>query len=100
MNRCSVIVDEKGASFLKKGQLWMYRNNLVSIEGVAEDGGIADIYDESGTYIATGFLSTVSHIVVRILSTDKSVEIDRSFFERRGIIQKRKVFERDSFMER
>ena len=61
----------------------MYRNNLVSIEGVAEDGGIADIYDESGTYIATGFLSTVSHIVVRILSTDKSVEIDRAFFERR-----------------
>ena len=76
----------------------MYRNNLVSIEGVAEDGGIADIYDESGTYIATGFLSTVSHIVVRILSTDKSVEIDRAFFERRirEAWSYRKVVEREN----
>ena len=98
MNRCKVIVDEKGASFLEKGQLWMYRNNLVSLAGEAEDGGIADIYREDGTYIATGFLSTVSHIVVRILSTDKSVEIDRAFFERRirEAWSYRKVVEREN----
>lgn len=61
----------------------MYRNNLVSVEGEAEDGGIADIYSESGKYIATGFFSVVSHIVVRILSTHQDEEIDRAFFERR-----------------
>ena len=83
MNRCTVIVDEKGLSFLEKGQLWMYRNNLVSIGKEAEDGCIADILSESGKYVATGFLSTVSHVVVRILSTHQAEEIDRSFFERR-----------------
>ncbi len=83
MNRCTVIVDEKGLSFLEKGQLWMYRNNLVSIGKEAEDGCIADILSESGKYVATGFLSTVSHVVVRILSTHQDEEIDRSFFERR-----------------
>ncbi len=83
MNRCTVIVDEKGLSFLEKGQLWMYRNNLVSIGKEAEDGCIADIMSESGKYVATGFLSTVSHVVVRILSTHQDEEIDRSFFERR-----------------
>ena len=78
MNRSKVIVDEKGLSFLEKGQLWMYRNNLVYMDEDAEDGGIADIYSESGKYVATGFLSAVSHVVVRILTTKQDEEIANS----------------------
>lgn len=83
MKKYRVVVDEKGQGFLEKGQLWMYRNNLVEMDEDAVDGGIADIISEKGTYIATGFLSTVSHVVVRILTTKQDEEIDQSFFEKR-----------------
>lgn len=93
-----VTVSSRGEQFLRKGQAWMYRSNLVSVSGDAEDGCIADIISERGEYIASGFYSPVSHIAVRILTRNKDTVIDRSFFEKRiyAAWEFRKTVEKDN----
>ena len=78
-----VRVSETGASFLRKGQLFMYRNNLLNAEEGIEDGDVVEIIEESGEYVATGFYSGVSHIAVRILSHDKNAVIDAAYLEKK-----------------
>ena len=82
-NLNQVIISEEGESWLDKGQMWMYRNNLVRIEGEPENGSVVDICTEKGRYMGTGFYSEKSHIVVRILTKNQGTVIDREFFKRR-----------------
>lgn len=78
-----VIISEEGASWLEKGQMWMYKNNVVSIDDDAENGAIVNIMTEKGNYLGTGFLSRISHITVRILSKNPDEVFDREFFKHR-----------------
>ena len=83
--RKTVTVNDKGREFLNDGQLWMYRNNLISdVEGI-ENGEIVDIIGEDEEYVATGFYSEFSHIVVRILTHVKTQVIYEDFFKNRII---------------
>ena len=77
-----VILSNKGYPFIKKGQLWMYRNNLISAEEGIEDGDIVKIVSEDGEYLATGFYSAVSHIAVRIVSREEKEEINSDYFRK------------------
>ncbi|MBR5048508.1 MAG: HAD-IIB family hydrolase [Erysipelotrichaceae bacterium] len=79
MNR-RVTVSDRGREYLEKGQLWMYRNNLVSADEEIRDGDIIDIIGEDGAFVGRGFYSAVSHIVVRILTFDQKQSIDEDFF--------------------
>ena len=81
--RNRVIITEQGENFLAKGQPWMYRSNLLCTEGEPSDGEIVDIFGERGNYLATGFYSATSHIVVRILTHKEGGKIDESFFRER-----------------
>lgn len=67
-NYAKVIISQEGEKWLDKGQMWMYRNNLIRIEGHPENGAPVDIATEGGRYLGTGFYSETSHIVVRILT--------------------------------
>ncbi len=82
MNRPIVRISDKGAEFLKKGQMWMYSNNLDSDISLLENGCVADILMRDDTYLGTGYLSKDSHITVRIFSKKKE-DIDQSFFEKK-----------------
>ena len=74
-----VIINDKGATFLEKGQMWMYANNLASDISKLENGCIVDIETQQGKYLGTGYLSKNSHITVRIFSK-KHKMIDYDFF--------------------
>ncbi len=82
MRRTAVISDQ-GLGFIRNGQMWMYRNNLVNDCSDIEDGETVDIRSEGGEYVATGFYSPYSHIAVRIISYDENQETDESFFRSR-----------------
>ena len=79
----SVVISAQGAQFLKQGQMWMYRNNLVSSDADIKDGAIVWILSEDGAFIAAGFYSAVSHIIVRILTRSDKEQIDADFFRKR-----------------
>lgn len=82
-NRPFVIITDEGAAFLKNGQNVMYRNNLISISGQPETGDIVDIKTTHHDYLGSGFYHATSHIVVRILTHDQNVLINKDFFTRR-----------------
>lgn len=81
--RPTITISDQGAQYLKQGQLWMYQNNIVALDENIENGSAIDIVMEDGTYLGSGFLSKQSHISVRILTRDRTIEFDRSFFKER-----------------
>lgn len=83
MMRQYVTISPEGEVWLKKGQMWMYRNNVVDLDDTIENGSLVDIVTTSDEYLGTGFISKESHITVRILSKNKDEVIDRSFFKER-----------------
>ena len=68
---------------MKKGQMWMYRNNAVNLDETIENGSVVDIVTTQGDYMGTGFVSMDSHITVRILSKNLNDVFDRAFFKQR-----------------
>ncbi|MBF1083534.1 MAG: class I SAM-dependent rRNA methyltransferase [Solobacterium sp.] len=82
-NYPTITISKEGETWLQKGQMWMYRNNLVQADEMIPDGGIVNIISNDGTYYGTGFYSPISHITCRILTKDESETIDQSFFEKR-----------------
>lgn len=79
----AVTISEAGEKFLKHGQMWMYRNNVVDLDETIENGAAVEILTTKGEYLGTGFLSKESHISVRILSKDREAVFDRAFFKSR-----------------
>ena len=97
-NYPKVIISKEGEQWLDKGQMWMYRNNLESMDEDIENGALVDIETRQGRYLGTGFLSKNSHITVRILSKDLNDTFDRNFFKQRiqFAYQFRKILEADN----
>lgn len=93
-----VIISEEGEKWLDKGQMWMYKNNLVNLDEKVENGAIVDIITTRGRYMGSGFLSKESHITVRILSKDENEIFDREFFKKRiqFAYEFRKTLEKDN----
>lgn len=78
-----IIISDEGASWIDKGQMWMYKNNLQYLDDNIKNGELVDIVTPHKRYLGTGFLSKESHIVVRILSKNRNDIIDRYFFKKR-----------------
>lgn len=97
-NYPKVIISKEGEQWLDKGQMWMYRNNLESMDEDIENGALVDIETRQGRYLGTGFLSKNSHITVRILSKNLNDTFDREFFKQRiqFAYQFRKTLEADN----
>ena len=68
---------------LKSGGMWVYDNEIASIEGAFENGDIGEIRDFDGYCIGCGFINTRSKITVRMLSRKKGTVIDAAFMEQR-----------------
>ena len=49
-NYPTIIISNEGETWLQKGQMWMYRNNLVQSDEKNPDGGIVNIISKNGTY--------------------------------------------------
>ena len=82
-NYPKVVISKEGEEWLKKGQMWMYRNNAVNLDETIENGSVVDIVTTQGDFMGTGFVSMNSHITVRILSKDLNDVFDRAFFKQR-----------------
>ncbi len=97
-NYPKVVISKEGEQWLDKGQMWMYRNNLESMDEDIENGALVDIETRQGRYLGTGFLSKNSHITVRILSKNLNDTFDRNFFKQRiqFAYQFRKTLEADN----
>lgn len=79
----AIIISNEGAPYLKKGQMWMYKNNIEYLDDTIENGSLVDILTTDKEYLGTGYLSKNSHIIVRILSKNLDDRFDKAFFKKR-----------------
>ena len=68
---------------LKAGGMWVYDNELASIQSSFENGDIVEVRDFDGYCMGCGFINTNSKITVRMLSRKKDTVIDEAFIRRR-----------------
>ncbi|MCR5449869.1 MAG: class I SAM-dependent rRNA methyltransferase [Solobacterium sp.] len=78
-----VVISDQGAEYQRRGQAWMYASNLVRMDEDIENGEPVEILTEAGEYLGTGLVSLNSHILVRILSRDRSLPVDETLFRKR-----------------
>lgn len=77
---------------VRRGKVWIYDNEIAWVDELCQTGGIVNVTDSRGTFLARGFFNGDSKIVVRVLTREESDTIDREFFRRR--IQKADSFRR------
>ena len=76
-------VTAKAESAILRGHPWVYGEEILDIQGSAENGGLVDVLSRKGRYLGTGFLSQQSKIRVRLLSRNANDRFDEAFWERK-----------------
>ncbi len=78
-----VRIRQGAARALKAGGMWIYDNEIQTVEGNFEDGDIVRVLDFDGYVLGSGFINTKSRLTVRMLSRKKDTVIDEAFIEMR-----------------
>lgn len=68
---------------LKSGGMWVFDNEIDTVEGSHENGDIVSVHDFDGYFMGYGFINTNSKITVRLLARKKDTIIDEAFIEQR-----------------
>ena len=80
----AIVTLKKGAGrTLKQGGPWIYDNEVESILGHFTDGDIVTVHDFDGYPLGKGFINRNSKLLVRMMTRDKSTEIDETFLRMR-----------------
>lgn len=68
---------------LKAGGMWVYDNEIASIQEGYENGQIVSVLDFDGYFMGYGFINTNSKITVRILSRSKDIPVNAALLRKR-----------------
>nr|WP_325212715.1 class I SAM-dependent rRNA methyltransferase [uncultured Oscillibacter sp.] len=79
----SVTVTPKAEAAILRGHPWVYGEEILSMDGEPENGGLTDVRGRKGAYLGTGFLSEKSKIRVRLISRNANDRFDAAFWERK-----------------
>ena len=76
-------ITPKAEAAILRGHPCVYDAEVLSIEGVPENGKLVDILSKNGRYLGTGFLSEQSKIRIRLISRNANDRFDEAFWERK-----------------
>ncbi len=65
------------------GHPWVYGTEVEDITGHFEPGDIVEVNDPKGKFLGRGYINPASQILVRILTRDRTEEINIDFFAKR-----------------
>ena len=75
-------VEKKCVNRVLQGHLWIFDNEIMSVEGSYADGDVVRVLTQQGRFIGKGYINGHSKIAVRLLSFSDE-EINRDFLYRR-----------------
>ena len=55
-NYPKVVISKEGEKWLDKGQMWLYQNNVESVDESAKNGDIVDIVTQDQRYLERVFI--------------------------------------------
>jgi 23S rRNA (cytosine1962-C5)-methyltransferase len=79
----SVILERNRKKRLEQGHPWVYSSEVASVEGNPQNGGLVDIVNHQGRFLAVGYYNPASQIRVRVVSHQPLAEMDTAFFVER-----------------
>ena len=79
---CATITP-KGEKMLVGGHVWVYADEIISLDGTPENGDLIDVRSQKGKYLGTGFYNENSKIRVRTVSKNANDKFDDAFWERK-----------------
>ncbi|AIQ76007.1 class I SAM-dependent rRNA methyltransferase [Paenibacillus odorifer] len=79
----SVILERNRKKRLEQGHPWVYAGEVASVEGNPETGGLVDVLNHQGRFLAVGYYNPASQIRVRIVSQGPLAIMDTAFFAER-----------------
>ncbi|HEV7780039.1 MAG TPA: class I SAM-dependent rRNA methyltransferase [Chitinophagaceae bacterium] len=62
------------------GHPWIFNNEVEKIEGEVEGGETAEVFTHDNKFIGKGYINPKSQILVRLLTRNRSEEINEEFF--------------------
>ncbi len=83
MELAAVTLKKGEGRVLKSGGMWVFDNEIDTVEGDFSDGDVVLVRDFDGYPMGRGFINTQSRITVRMLTRDAGQEIDPDFFRMR-----------------
>ncbi|MEJ7912048.1 MAG: class I SAM-dependent rRNA methyltransferase [Chitinophagaceae bacterium] len=75
-----VVLKRKISSRIFQGHPWIFSNEVEKWEGDPPPGSVVDVFYADGKFAGKGYFNPQSQIVVRLLTRDKSKEINNAFF--------------------
>ena len=78
-----VTVSKKCEKFIRDGHVWVYFDEIRSVDGAYRDGDIVDVVTEKGRWLGAGYINDSSKIRVRIISKNANDRFDEAFYRRR-----------------
>ncbi len=80
-SRCTIT--EKGEKLLRGGHVWVYADEVLSIDTPAQDGDPVAVFSRKQKFLGVGFYNANSKIRIRIITRNANDVPDQSFWTRR-----------------
>lgn len=75
-----VVLKRKIGNRVANGHPWIFANEVEKVEGNPNPGSIVEVYYHDGKFTGKGYINQQSQIIVRLLTREKSVQINDEFF--------------------
>lgn len=79
----NIYLKSKISKRIENGHPWIFANEVDRIDGTCEGGEIVEVYTHDKKFIGKGYVNPQSQILVRLLSRDRTEEINNNFFYNR-----------------
>lgn len=76
----NVYLKRKISPRVVNGHPWIFSNEVEKTEGEIKGGGVATVFTHDKKFIGKGYINPLSQILVRLLTRNRSVEINDDFF--------------------
>lgn len=83
MNNTIVTLKQKEGRYLKQGGLWIFDNEIDTIQGTFKNGEVVTVHDFDGYPMGKGYINQNSKIRIRMLTRNVDEVIDDEFFFQR-----------------
>lgn len=83
MAQVTVVLKKGEGRFLKSGGMWIFDNEIASVNGSYENGDLVHVTDFDGYPMGIGFINNHSKIRIRMMSRKKDQVIDQVFLQMR-----------------
>ncbi|MES1216578.1 MAG: class I SAM-dependent rRNA methyltransferase [Bacteroidota bacterium] len=75
-----VFLKRKISHRILNGHPWVFANEVEKVEGESSGGEIADVFTHDKKFVGRGYINPKSQILIRLLTRNRSEEINEGFF--------------------